>query len=164
MNCTPISPSLSLTVAFIRLWNYFWLFTFFFLALMSEPIIFIKTVPPKPNNKVRQLCKVVNNEELSKDKKASLAVTTFGNLIGFFYFSKSQFPSLLGKIYLLLVNINLYLIGLQRLNYFMITSKYYMLAATNIELMLIEWQLGSSLAMLIFFLFKNSLTFCQYNA
>lgn len=119
-------------VAFIRLWNYFWLFPFFFLALMSEPIIFIKTIPPKPNNKARQFCKVVNNEELSEDKKASLALTTFGNLIEFLHFSKSQFPSLLGKIHLLLANINLYLIGLQRLNYFMITSKYYMLAATNI--------------------------------
>lgn len=98
---------------------------------MSEPIIFIKTVPPKPNNKARQFCKVVNNEELSEDKKASLALTTFGNLIEFLHFSKSQLPSLLGKIHLLLANINLYLIGLQRLNYFMITSKY-MLAATNI--------------------------------
>lgn len=80
---------------------------------------------------------MVNNEELRKDKKASLALTTLGNLIDFFHF-KSQFPSLLGKIHRLLANINLYLIGLQRLNYFMITSKYYMLAATNIELMLIE--------------------------
>lgn len=81
---------------------------------MAEPIIFIKTVPPKANNKVRQFCKVVNNEDLSKDEKASLTLTALGTLIECLHFSKTQFLSLLGEIHLLLANINLYLIGLQR--------------------------------------------------
>lgn len=92
----------------------FLVISLFPLALMSELIMFIKTVPPKPNNEVRQFCKVDNNEELSEDKEASLALTTFENLMEFLHFSKTWFPSLLGKIHLLLANINLYLIGLQR--------------------------------------------------
>lgn len=80
-------------------------------------MIFITTIPRKPNNKVRKFSQLVKSRELGKDKKAPLPLVTFVTLIEFLNICKSQFP-------FLHMNIHLYLIGLQRLNYFLIPSQH----------------------------------------